>query len=223
MKTIFIFISLIPFAAWTQVPGFEFHASANLPLNQGGIYFGAGVGGNILFRENKIFNFKTGVECNFFHTWESSVFAGSMGSNTDVHYKYGVLSFPAIVRFSFGNEYKLFIETGVYLGVGYGQMKYTYVSYSPYSSGSKSNRSEDYFPGLTITPTVGLGGRIPLSTRIDLLLKSEFALNITDFDFDDKAFESWYIYPRFCAGIHLKPKPKKPTKHGVIKIEPLHP
>lgn len=218
MKTIFIIISLIPFAAWTQAPGWEFHASVNYPVT-GDAFPGAGIGTNILFGENKTVNFKTGLELDYFHTWAEKSYGGSKG---DCHY--GVLSVPAMVRFSSKKSVKFFAEAGIYVGIGYGQKEAPGNVKGTYGLSSASQSYESYFPGVVITPAAGLGGRFPLSERIDLILKPEFALTMTEFDLSDRAFETWYGYVRFCAGIHLKPKIRKQTtKSGVIKIEPLHP
>jgi hypothetical protein len=217
MKTTLIFILLTPFLTWTQVPGWEFHASVNYPVTGEVTFPGAGIGTNILFAENKTVNFKTGLEINYFHTWVEKSYGGSKG---DCHY--GVLSVPAMVRFTSKKSVKIFVEAGVYLGIGYGQREASGNPKGIYglSSGSKY---ESYFPGVVITPAIGLGGRFPLSERIDLFLKPEFALTVTEFDLSARSFETWYYYARFCVGIHLKPKPKKPTKSGVTKIPPLHP
>lgn len=217
MKATLIFILFIPILIPAQAPGLEFHASVNYPVT-GDAFPGAGIATNILFGENKTVNFKTGLELDYFHTWAEKSYGGSKG---DCHY--GVLSVPAMVRFSSKKSVKFFAEAGVYLGIGYGQKEAPGNVKGTYSLSSVSQRYESYFPGIVITPAVGLGGRFPLSERIDLILKPEFALTMTEFDLSDRAFETWYGYVRFCAGIHLKPRPKKPTKNGVIKIEPLHP
>lgn len=218
MKTTLIFIILTPFLTWTQTPGLEFHASANYPVIGEQGFPGAGIATNILFGENNLVNFKTGLELNYFHTLVEKSYGPSMG---DCHY--GVLSVPAMVRFTSKKSVKVFAETGIYLGIGYGQKEAPGNVKGTYGLSSASKGYESYFPGVVITPAIGLGGRFPLSERIDLLLKPEFALTVTEFDLDARSFETWYYYVRFCVGIHLKPKPKKPTKNNVIKIPPLHP
>lgn len=217
MKLTLIALIFISFASWTQTPGWEFHASVNYPVTEKTAFLGAGIGTNILFGENKTVNFKTGLELNYFHTWVEKSYGPLKG---DCYY--GVLSVPAMVRFSSKKSVKFFAEAGVYLGIGYGQKEAPGQVKSVYSSASKGY--ESYFPGVVITPAAGLGGRFPLSERIDLLLKPEFALTVTEADINHRSFETWYCYVRFCAGIHLKPKTRKQaTKNGVIKIEPLHP
>jgi hypothetical protein len=207
MKSAIILIILIPFAGRAQAPGLEFHASVNYPVTGEIAFTGAGIGTNILFGENKTVNFKTGLELNYFHTWVEKSYGPSKG---DCHY--GVLSVPAMVRFTSKKSVKIFAEIGIYLGIGYGQKQAPGDVKGVYGSSSTSKRYESYFPGLVITPAIGLGGRFPLSERIDLILKPEFVFTMTEFDISDRAFETWYGYVRFCAGIHLKPKPKKATK-----------
>lgn len=204
MKSAIILIILIPFAARTQAPGLEFHASANYPVIGEQGFPGAGIGTNILFRENNLVNFKTGLELNYFHTWVEKSYGPSKG---DCHY--GVLSVPAMVRFTSKKSVKFFAEAGVYVGIGYGQKEAPGNVKGTYGLSSASQSYESYFPGVVITPAVGLGGRFPLSERIDLILKPEFALTVTEFDISDRAFETWYYYVRFCVGIHLKPKMKQ--------------
>ncbi len=220
MKTTFLLILLSPLLSCAQTPGLEFHASVNYPLG-GDAFPGAGIATNIIFRENNLVNFKTGLEINYFHTREEQSYGGSKGDC-----QYGVFSVPAMVRFTFGDKFKVVVESGIYLGIGYGQIEApkNYKGLYGVSLAPNVKRYESYFPGVVITPAIGLGGRFPLSERIDLFLKPEFALTVTQFDVQEMSFETWYYYARFCAGIHLKPKPRKTTtKNGVIKIEPLHP
>lgn len=209
MKTILIILLLIPFAARVQTPGLEFHASINYPIASQ-TFPGAGLGANVLFREEKLVNFKIGLEINYFHTWDKVYYGGLNG---DHHY--GVLSVPAMVRFTTGEKHKGFFEMGTYVGIGFGQTETGYYSYN-------NPQYDTYFPGVVITPAIGLGGRFSLSERIDLLLKPEFALTMTEFDLNDRLFETYYLYARFCVGIHLKPRPKRASKSNVIKIPPLH-
>lgn len=198
----------IPFGMRAQAPGLEFHGSVNYPIADQ-TFPGAGLGTNILFREEKLVNFKIGLEINYFHTWAETNYGAKYG---DHHY--GVLSVPAMVRFTTGEKHKGFFEMGTYVGIGFGQSETGYYSFN--------QQYETYFPGVVITPAVGFGGRFSLSERIDLLLKPEFALTLTEFDLDDRLFETNYFYARFCVGIHLKPRPKRTSKSNVIKIEPLH-
>jgi hypothetical protein len=151
------------------------------------------------------------------------------------------LTLPAFARFNFGNRVKWFLEAGVYVGFGLGgRVTFSQISYpsSPNQPISEYEGAESCYSGLSVTPAAGLGFRFPLSERIDLLFKPEFAYVRNRLEdgqlFADKSkpgpgyggsyeYDFSYMYVRVCAGIHLKPKPKKPTKNGVIKIEPLHP
>lgn len=205
MKSILILMTLLPFGVLTQGPGFEFHYSVNhaSSLNTPDrTFFGGGIGGNVIFGE-KVVGFKTGVEFNFFHVWTPTLYAGHYTNQTNVHYQFVTLSIPAIVRFSFGEEFKFFVESGAYLGIGYGKMKYDYFSWSAYNNPSvKGQESRDYFSGLSLTPTIGLGGRFPLSESVDLMLKPEFAFVMNQEN--NKGQITRFFYGRFCVGIHLK-------------------
>ena len=241
MKSTIILIILIPFAAFTQAPGFEFHASANLPLNQGKTFFGAGGGANILLRDTCRFNFKTGIEVNYFQTWEASAYYSKMASRKDLHYRFPALTFPAFARVNFGKRVKWFLEAGVYVGFGLGgRVTFSQISYptSPNDITTVYEGGESCYSGLSITPAGSLGFRFPLSERIDLLLKPEFAYmrnKLEDLELStDKTklgsgyggsheYDFSFMYVRVCAGIHLKPKSKKATKNNVTKIPPLHP
>lgn len=208
MRTAFILIILMPFGVFAQT-GFELHVSVNHPLssdNEARTFYGAGIGANVLFADTSLVSFKTGVEFNFFHTWDSRIYAGHFASQTNVHYQYVALAIPAIVRFSFGREFKLFIESGAYVGVGYGKMRSDYSSYSPYNNTSfKGYRYDEYFPGLSFTPMFGLGGRFPLFDRMDLVLKPEFAFVLNEFGSDNGTeFNRGFFYAKLSLGIHLK-------------------
>jgi hypothetical protein len=224
MKSILILIILLPLGAYTQKPGFEFHSSVNHPLSskEDRTFYGAGIGTNILFRDTCVFNFKTGIEVNYFHTWDESAYGSKMWSRENVHYQYVVLSLPVFARLTFGDRFKLFLEAGAYLGICLdGQSKFSTTSHGMYPGDLSITKptTNGYNTGLSITPAVSLGLRLPLSKHMDLVLKPEFAFvknNLQDADlFSDKKknspyyggsqdFNFSYMYVRFCVGIHLK-------------------
>ena len=194
MKTTLIIFLFIPFGIRTQRNiGSEFHLSGNHPLIEGigATFFGGGIGGNVIFRDTNTWGIKTGIEINYFHTLKSL-------SYKSTNYHTTVLSLPVMVRFSAGKKNKRFFEMGAYVGVGAGK-----------SEVGKYSQYEPYRPGIVISPAISFGGRIFLSERIDLLLRPELGLTITDYHASDKVFETYYSYVRFCAGIHLKPKKKQ--------------
>ncbi|MDF3027836.1 MAG: hypothetical protein K0S23_2143 [Fluviicola sp.] len=219
MKSILILIILLPFGVSAQKPGFEFHCSVNHPLSskEDRTFYGVGIGANILLRDTCLFNFKTGIEVNYFHTWDEGIYSGKMSSKKDLHYRYAVVSIPAFVRLTFGDRFKVFLEAGAYAGVCVaGKVRYTYTSYSssPNDPTTTQESKDSYNNGLSISPAIGLGTRFPLLVRLDVFLKAEFALVIKgqqlsgntigsgyggDYDFNYR-----YKYLRLCAGIHLK-------------------
>jgi hypothetical protein len=191
-----LFILLVPFGVLAQRNiGSEFHLSGNHPLIKGigAAFFGGGIGGNVIFRDTNIVGFKTGMEINYFHTWITT----TLFSHGEYHTI--AVSIPVMVRFSAGKKNKRFLEMGAYIGIGSGKSvvnDYPYSYYKPYR------------PGFAFTPAISFGGRISLSKRIDLLLRPELGLTVTDYHASDRVFETWYSYLRFCAGIHVKPKKK---------------
>lgn len=194
MKTTIVIFLFIPFGILAQRnTGFEFHLSGNHPLIEGigATFFGGGVGGNVIFRDTNTLGIKTGMEINYFHTWQASQNLSS--NHGDNHCVF--VTIPAMIRFSAGKKNRRFFEMGVYIGIGSGKSEMgKYSQYEPYSS------------GLVISPAISFGGRIFLSERIDLLLRPELGLTVTDYYASDRVFETWYSYVRFCAGIHVKPK-----------------
>ncbi|WP_343634571.1 hypothetical protein [Fluviicola sp.] len=187
-----------------DIAGWEFHASANLPFRGERTFFGTGMGVNMLIKDTGLVSFKTGLEVNYFHTWDKYLDAGNFTNQRNVHYQHALLSIPAIVRFNIGNDFKLLVELGGYLGITLGgEMRSDYSFYDPLSNAKFNGiKHESYFPGLAFTPTLGIGGRFPLSERIDLLLKPECAFVMYE------EIKERYFYARLCAGIHLKPKRK---------------
>ena len=206
---ILVFISLTAESQEKQkaIRGFEFYASVNHPISaKEGVrtFYGGGIGANIIFNDTNQVSFKTGVEFNYFHTWDSWLYSGHFSNQSNIHYQYAILSIPAVVRFNMGDEFKLFLELGAYLGISLGgDMRSTYSTYDPISNYSFNGfKRENYFPGLSFTPMIGFGARVPLSERIDLVLKPEFAFMLNQEN--SESFNRHYFYARFCAGIHLK-------------------
>ncbi|WP_341907746.1 hypothetical protein [Fluviicola taffensis] len=195
------------------IPGWEFHASVNHPISaKEGVrtFYGGGIGVNVIFKDTNRVSFKTGIELNYFHTWDAWLNSGNFSNQTNIHYQYSVLSIPALVRFNFGNELNFLVEFGAYLGFSVGgEMRSDYFSNDPFSNESVNGfKHENYTPGLSITPAIGFGTRLPLSNRLELLLKPEIAFTKNE-NYGEDSFNKHYFYARFCAGIHLKPKTKK--------------
>lgn len=220
MKQFLIILALIPFGSRIQAqPGWELHYSVNRPLghSETNTYYGGGIGANVLFRDTSVFNIKTGLEVNYFHTWDDGIYSSKMSSRKDLHYRYAVVAIPAFLRLTFGDRFKFFLEAGAYAGVCVaGKVRYTYTSYSssPNDPTTTQESKDSYNTGLSISPAIGLGTRLPLSERLDVFLKAEFALVIKSMRLSgntigsgyggDYDFNYRYKYLRLCAGIHLK-------------------
>ena len=217
-----ILLTLISFGTRAQNTGLEIHYSVNYTLSSAShrSFFGAGIGANVIFRDNSTFNIKTGLEVNYFHTWDYSASGGKMSSRTNLHYQYAVVSFPAFARLTFGERFKWFMEAGAYVGIcPGGKVRYTSTSYGPNPGQmSVAEYSQSYRTGLSVTPAAALGFRFSLSDRLDLFLKPEFAFVKSNLGPDSPLstkddygpvshadFNDMYMYVRFCVGIHLKP------------------
>ncbi len=222
MKQFLIILALIfsGFSVQAQQLGLEMHYSVNRTFGHSAVntYYGGGIGANVLFRDTSIFNIKTGLELNYFHTWDGSIYTSQMWTRKDLHYRYLVVSIPAFVRFTFGKRVKVFFEGGAYLGFSpTGKVRFTNVSYGSYPGDptTTTEGSDFYSTGVSISPAGGIGVRFPLSERLDLFLKPEFAFVKNkllggqsngygsgyggDYDFNNR-----YTYLRLCAGLHLK-------------------
>ncbi|AEA43973.1 hypothetical protein [Fluviicola taffensis] len=200
------------FYAQSRIPTFELHGSANHPLSNNSedrTFFGGGFGANLIFRDRKLLSFKTGIETNFFHTWNKSVSLGKMSGKSDVHYKFWNLSIPILLRLHVGQKVKFFLEGGVYLGIPLiGNTTSEYHSYSYFPGGTNVNepRTEKFEGYFSVSPAASLGVIFPVSQRIDLYLKPEFLFQ-KNFDVNvygpGSDFNSHFLYFRLCFGIRI--------------------
>lgn len=197
--------------AQSGIPTFEIHFSANHPLStnpQDRTFYGGGFGANLVFRDAHVLSFKTGLETNFFHTWNKSAYVGKMASSTNVHYNYWNLSIPVLLRLNVGQKVKFFMEAGVYLGIPLtGNATSTYYSYPMFPGDVKTveTRQEEYEGYFSLTPAVSLGGIFPVSERMDLFLRTEFLFqkNVSAQDWPISNFNEKFYYVRLCLGVRI--------------------
>lgn len=218
MKQFLIILALIPFGSRVNSqPGLEVHCSVNRPFghSEKNTYYGGGIGANVLFRDTSVFSLKIGLEVNYFHALDGRTYRSKMYSRKDFHYQYAVVTFPAFARFTFGKRVKFFLEAGGYVGVLGGNIRYTVTSYpsSPGQSLKTSEKNDSYYPGLFLSPAASLGLRFPLSERLDLFVKPEFAFvkNWRLFGGEGSGYGAYsfsysYLCARLCVGLHLKPR-----------------
>lgn len=208
-----------------RIPVFELHFSGNHPLGSRSstnnptmsstevrTFYGGGFGANLVFRDTRVVSFKTGLETNFFHTWNKSVYVGKMASSTDVHYRFWNLSIPLMLRVHAGERVKFFVEAGIYLGIpvtGYTTSDYySYPSY-PGDDNTIQTRRETFEGYFSVSPAVGMGGIFPVSKRIDLFLKPEcvfqknFIIQNAPSPSGYKNFNEHFFYVRGCLGIRI--------------------
>lgn len=214
MKTIAILLSFVfswessPICAQQRIPVFELHASANHPFGKTRTFYGGGFGANVVFMDERTLSIKTGFEANFFHTWNHSEYTGHMSSADSVHYRFWNLSIPLMIRLNVGKRTRFFAEAGVYLGIpiaGTSTFKYTSYGTSPQNPGYSEMKTTDFAGYFSLSPAVSLGGIFPVSRRVDLILKSELALqkNIGVFDGPVYDFNARFYYFRLCLGMRI--------------------
>lgn len=197
--------------AQSRIPVFELHFSANHPLKNvetDRTFYGGGFGANIIFMDKHTLSFKTGLETNFFHTWNKGAYVGKMASSTNVHYNYWNLFIPLILRLHVGERVKFFVEAGGYLGIPlFGNTASKYYSYPMYQGDVSINetRVEQYEGYFSLSPAVSLGGIFPVSQRVNLILKPEFLFqkNFNVYDGPSYDFNQKFYYVRLCLGIHI--------------------
>lgn len=197
--------------AQSRIPVFELHVSGNHPLEnepKDRTFYGGGLGVNLVFMDDRVLSFKTGLEANFFHTWNKSAYVGKMASSTNVHYNYWNLSIPALFRLNVGQKVKFFIEAGGYLGIplaGSSTSKYYLTPMSPGVVNVPEMRKEQYEGHMSVSAAAALGGIFPVSQRVDLILKPEFLFrkNIRIQDSPVSDFNNRFSYFRLCFGMRI--------------------
>lgn len=197
--------------AQSGIPTFELHISGNHPLENeesDRTFYGGGLGANLVFNDAGIASFKTGLEANFFHTWNKSAYVGKMASATNVHYNYWNLSIPAMLRLNVGHQVKFFVEAGGYLGIplaGNRTSRYYTTPMYPGDVHVPETRKDAYEGPVSFSSAATVGGIFPLSRRVDLILRPEFVFcrNIRAPDSSVTDFNNRFNYFRVCAGIRI--------------------
>lgn len=201
-----------PIYSQQGIPTFEIHFSANHPLNNNSedrTFYGGGFGANLVFRDAHVLSLKTGLEANFFHTWNKSVTMSHNSGKSDVHYRFWNLSIPLMLRLHVGERVKFFLEGGVYLGIPLtGNTTSQYHFYSSYPGGTNVNetRTEKFEGYFSLSPAISLGVIFPVSQRIDLYLKPEFVFqkNFNVYVYGPGSdFNAHFRYLRLCIGIRI--------------------
>ena len=114
------------------IPTLEIHGSVNRPIAFTTTFFGGGFGANVVFRDTRVLSFKTGLEVNFFRTWNNVMYIHYESYKIDALYSYWDLSIPFTLRWNMGKKARFFVEAGGYLGIPLtGNVVYTDINYSP--------------------------------------------------------------------------------------------
>lgn len=197
--------------AQSKIPIVELHVSGNHPLESepgDRTFYGGGWGANVLFGDAHTVSFKTGLEANFFHTWNPGAYVGKMASSTNVHYNYWNLNIPVMLRLNMGRKIRFFVEAGGYLGIPLGGNSTSkFYSYPMYPGEMKEPevRKEPYEGLFSLSAAAALGGIFPISRRADLILKPELvfrkSLGVQDYPVRD--FNDRFSYFRLCLGMRI--------------------
>ena len=170
----------------------EFHTSINHGIGDGS--FGAGLGVNHVFNPDKVVSFRTGLDFQFFSDQRYSDPPSHFGSPYDYYCSYVDLSIPFIMRI---NIKWVFMELGGNLVAGIAGQKRGILTY--YSQPlPETTTADSWNPGFSVGPLVGIGARIPLTEKLDLLIRPDVGASISL----DRQFGN--LYGRLCVGIHLK-------------------
>ena len=199
--------------AQTRIPTFELHFSANHPLENASTdrtFYGGGLGANLVFMDQRPLSLKTGLEANFFHTWNRSSYSGKMSSKSNVHYHFWNISIPLMLRLHIGKKVKFFLEAGTYLGIPVaGNSTFKYNSHGMYPGSAIINevRTEKFEGYFSVSPAASVGVILPVSQRLDLYLKPEFVFqknfNVNDVYGPGGDFNEKFRYIRLCLGLRI--------------------
>lgn len=93
----------------------------------------------------------------------------------------------------------MFMELGGNLGIGItGQQRATVINYSDYGPPVETVTNDSWNSGISIGPVLGIGSRIPLNEKLDLLIRPDIGASV----YFQREFVN--LYGRLCVGIHLK-------------------
>ncbi len=170
----------------------EYHVSVNHGIGDGS--FGGGLGVNHVFHPDKVISFRTGLDFQFFSDQTYSNPPSHFGSPYDYYCSYVDLTIPFIMRI---NIKWVFMELGGNLVAGIaGQKRGILKDYSPPLK--ETTTKDSWNPGFSVGPVLGIGARIPLTEKLDLLVRPDVGASISL----DREFGN--LYGRLCVGIHLK-------------------
>lgn len=170
----------------------EFHSSVNHGIGDGS--FGGGLGVNHVFHPDKVISFRTGLDFQFFSDQTYSNPPSHFGSPYDYYCSYVDLTIPFIMRI---NIKWVFIELGGNLVAGIAGQKRGILTY--YSQPLLETTTKDSWnPGFSVGPVLGIGTRIPLTEKLDLLMRPDVGASISL----NREFGN--LYGRLCIGLHLK-------------------
>jgi hypothetical protein len=172
--------------------------------------FGFGAGIYHVFLKQKKLNLISGVEFTNTNQFKySGTNINKYAYSRDVTYHMNTVSIPFSVRFNMGKKTRFFFETGVYLDVNItGRMTGTIFSArqvvdstGQYHLVGYEGRLDEHssLKGFNGGASGGIGVSIPLSSKLDLLIKSDYRYGIRDLSDYNEDFFIRYI--RAVVGI----------------------
>ncbi len=174
----------------------EFHVSVNhgIPLYpEDRTFFGTGFGAGKVFRAEKIVAFRSGLELQLFHCWQSNSDDPKPYSE-NIHSYFVDFSVPLALRINISH---FFVEFGGNVGVGVGGRKHETVYSSSMGQAVMTVQKSRTGSGFWLGPAFGIGTLIPLNERMDLLIRPDVQLNW-------QIYNGMDLYGRLCIGVHLK-------------------
>jgi hypothetical protein len=171
--------------------------------------FGFGAGVYHTFLKQKKINLISGVEFNNTSQFKKlGTYSSKFASSYDITYHVYSVSIPFSARFNFGKKTKFFMEAGAYIDLNFGSnMKGRIVSarseidstghyYFVVHEGQLDTGADLKF--LNAGASGGIGVSIPLNSKIDLILKSDYRFGIRNL-IDTDAFFNRYL--RLVVGL----------------------
>ena len=174
--------------AQTKSLEYEFNGGVNLnsPYGNRGTSMSAGynVEGYIKPRVGKHFSIKTGLQYEQ-NGWayrslilESNITSGS--STSDIIYKLNYLNLPILGEYSIGRRVKFYADGGVFIGALLNSVILEKQKQSASNQVNIIKSSSDYYRRINFGVSIGVGTRIPLASKVNLVFDVKNNLGLTN-------------------------------------------
>lgn len=154
-------------------------------------------------------NFIMGIEYNRTNLFKySGGYTGHFSYQHDVTYHLNTISSPFFFRFNFGKKIKFFLEAGAYIDLnlicsvtGLTETNSGMDSLGHYSNTESKFRSGAELKFFNAGATTGIGVSIPLNSKLDLIIKSDYRYGVRSLMESDDFFNR---YIRAVVGLKWK-------------------